>query len=88
MAASNEQVVAAWAEGREAQGGNLKSTGKNLYSYGLRIGGTVSAKGKQVKVVGDFTAKGGGFFSMTTSHHGSRAKGVADVVFSPREWQQ
>jgi hypothetical protein len=34
--------------------------------------------------VGDFTAPGGGFESVTTSGHVNRAKGVAHHVFHPR----
>jgi hypothetical protein len=77
MAANNEQVVAAWAAGREAQGGNLTSTGSRLFSYALQIGGTYNG----AKVVADFTRKGGTFYSVTTSRHVSIAKQVADEVF-------
>ena len=76
MAASTEQVVAAWAEGREAQGGTLKSTGSRLFSYALQIGETIDG----VKVAADFTARGGAFYSQTTSHHVTRAKAVAGRV--------
>ena len=77
---SNAQVIAAWAEGREAEAANLKSTGTRLFSYRLQIGETLDG----IKIAGDFTAKGGAFYSQTTSHHVSRAKSVAHLVVTPR----
>ena len=80
---TNDQVIQAWAEGREARGGNLTSTGSKLFSYALQIGGTYTNafSGRvNVKVVGDFTRKGGAFYSVTTSRHVTKAKAVlADV---------
>ena len=77
---SNAQVIAAWAEGREAEAANLKSTGTRLFSYRLQIGETIDG----IKVVGDFTAKGGEFYSQTTSHHVTATKAVAGRVVAPQ----
>ena len=88
--ATNDQVIQAWAAGQEARGGNLTSTGSKLFSYALQIGGTyikwntivpgTTWRQVDVKVVGDFTRKGGAFYSVTTSRHVSKAKAVlADV---------
>lgn len=84
MAATNEQVIAAWSAGRELAGGNLKSTGSRLFSYALQIGETINRK----KFLGDFTAKGGAFYSQTTSQHVSKAKAVADEVISGDMFQK
>ena len=80
MKNSNEQVIEAWAEGREAEATNLKSTGTRLFSYRLQIGETLDG----IKIAGDFTAKGGAFYSQTTSHHGTAAKAVAGRVVAPQ----
>ena len=84
---TNDQVIQAWAEGREARGGNLTSTGNHLFSYGLRIGGTIeSAFAGTIKAVGNFTRKGGAFYSVTTSRHVAKAKGVASWVIEPNKY--
>ena len=80
---NNEQVVKAWSVGREARGGNMISTGSRLFSYALEIGGTIAGK----RIVGDFTAQGQAFYSMTTSHHVSKAKGYADCIVSADEFR-
>ena len=62
---TNRDVVRAWALGRSAKAGNLRTDGYYLWSYKLIIG--TSELGKEVL---QFTADGNrGFFSMTTSHH-------------------
>jgi hypothetical protein len=76
----NSQVVKAFAAGRPAAGGNLRTDGKNLWSYQLKIA-ALTPKGKVV--VGDFTAPGGDFHSVTTSRHVSLTKTVADLVMLP-----
>ena len=83
MAITNDQVVKAWAEGKEARGGNMTSTGARLFSYGLEIGGTVNGE----RVLGDYTAQGQAFYSMTTSHHVSKAKGYADRIVPADEFR-
>lgn len=76
----NSQVVKAFATGRPAAAGNLTTDGQSLWSYRLKIAAR-SPKGKVV--VGDFTAPGGAFHSVTTSKHVSLAKTVADTVMLP-----
>ena len=75
----NSQVVEAFATGRPAAAGNLTTDGQSLWSYHLKI----AARSPKGIVVGDFTAGGGGFYSMTTSRHVSLARAVADTVMLP-----
>jgi hypothetical protein len=75
----NSQVVKAFAAGRRAGGGNLTTDGQSLWSYRLKI----AARSPKGIVVGNFTAPGGGFYSVTTSKHVSLARAVADTVMLP-----
>ena len=79
----NNQVIQAFSRGKKARSWteNLRTDGTTLWSYNLKIAHRTSAG---VVVVGDFTAPGGGFESVTTSGHVNRAKGVAHHVFPPR----
>ena len=79
----NNQVIQAFRRGEKARSWteNLRTDGTTLWSYNLKIAHRTSAG---VVVVGDFTAPGGGFESVTTSGHVNRAKGVAHHVFHPR----
>ena len=79
----NNQVIQVFSEGEKASSwtGNLRTDGTNLWSYNKKIAHRTRAG---VVVVGDFTAPGGGFESVTTSGHVNRAKGVAHHVFHPR----
>ena len=62
---TNRDVVRAWALGRSAEAGNLRTDGYFLWSYKLIIG--TSELGKEVL---QFTAKGDrNFYSITTSTH-------------------
>jgi len=78
----NDKVVAAFARGETATShtGNLRSNGSELRSYNAKIAHRTSGG---LVVVGDFTAPGGGFFSVTTSGHVNKAKGYADEVMHP-----
>ena len=67
----NSDVVRAWAYGNIASTKNLTTNGRDLYSYQLLIGFT-SDDGE--RVVLDYTAPGGHFFSVTTSQHVNLAK--------------
>jgi hypothetical protein len=70
----NDQVVAAWWWGREAKSGNIRTDGRNLWSYNLLIG-KVTDEGR---VVLDRTAGGDlGFVSKTTSRHVNLAKRIS-----------
>jgi hypothetical protein len=79
----NNQVIQVFSEGEKAASwnGNLRTDGTNLWSYNKKI--AHRTKGGVV-VVGDFTAPGVDFSSVTTSGHVNRAKGVAHHVFHPR----
>ena len=69
---TNAKVIKAWAAGKEAKGGNLRTDGVSLWSYRLQIGDTMLSG---QKVVYDYTAKGShGWVSQTTSVHVGLAK--------------
>jgi len=79
----NSQVIQRFSGGAKARSWNknLRTDGTTLWSYNKKIAHRTSGG---VIVVGDFTAPGGGFESVTTSGHVNRAKGVAHHVFHPR----
>ena len=79
----NSQVIQAFSQGKNARSWNenLRTDGTTLRSYNKKIAHRTSGG---VIVVGDFTAPGGQFHSVTTSGHVNRAKGVAHHVFHPR----
>ena len=79
----NSQVIQAFSQGKKARSWNenLRTDGTTLWSYNKKIAHRTSGG---VIVVGDFTAPGGQFHSVTTSGHVNRAKGVAHHVFHPR----
>ncbi|MEC9305992.1 MAG: hypothetical protein VX449_10515, partial [Pseudomonadota bacterium] len=83
----NQQVIEAWQHGQRAANhrGTLQCySDGTLYSYGLHIGRRTPAG---VCIVGDYTAPGGGFKSVTTSCHVGRAKRVQGVtVMHPLVW--
>ena len=88
----NELVIDAWTRGDAADShtGALRTDGVNLYSYNLRIGYRARSGST---VVGDYTSPGGQFYSVTTSCHVGKARGVADhtmhpVVFTNSEFKQ
>jgi hypothetical protein len=57
----------------------MRTNGKILYSYALKIGTTTD---NQCKNVLDYTARGLGFYSVTTSIHVGKAKKYADIITS------
>ena len=83
----NNKVIEAWQGGKPAANhtGTLKCySDGTLYSYGLHIGQRTPSG---VCIVGDYTAPGGGFKSVTTSCHVGRAKRVPGVtVMHPLVW--
>ena len=84
---TNDRVIEAWQRGECAinHRGTLKCySDGTLYSYHLHIGRRTPAG---VCIVGDYTAPGGGFHSVTTSCHVGRAKRVQGVtVMHPLVW--
>ncbi len=78
----NRSVARQWAQGRRGTSGNMRTDGADLFSYWLKIGHT-DERGR--KVLADFSKRGGGFYSVTTSHHVSLARGAADAVISADE---
>ena len=83
----NQQVIEAWQHGQRAANhrGTLKCySDGTLYSYALHIGQRTPSG---VCIVGDYSAPGGGFKSVTTSCHVGRAKRVPGVtVMHPLVW--
>lgn len=75
----NDSVVRAFAAGRPARSGRLRTDGRSLWSYDLKI----AEKTLGGVVVADFTSGGGHFVSQTTSKHVNLAKRVADTVMLP-----
>ena len=65
---TNQDVVESWIQGEAMQhmSGKLSTDGKVLKSYSLVIGMTDE---NREKVVGNYTANGGDFYSQTTSEH-------------------
>ena len=61
----NQDVVRSFAWGKRAAAANLQTDGRSLWSYNLKI----AQRTPEGIVVGDFTAPGGDFHSMTTSKH-------------------
>ena len=83
----NEEVIDSWMRGVAADShtGALRSDGVNLYSYNLRIGYRARSG---ATVVGDYTSPGGGFRSMTPSHHVGRVRWPADPVMLPTVFEK
>ena len=75
----NSQVVRHFTAGRRAAAGNLQTDGRSLWSYDLKI----AQRTPEGIVVGDFTAPGGDFHSVTTSRHVSMAKREAHTIMLP-----
>lgn len=83
---TNENVALNWTRGIESMSstGNYRTDGVNLYSYYTRIGFTTP---NGVKVLGDFTKRGGRFLSPTTStKHVPPATNVAQMIVHPDDF--
>ena len=74
---SNAEVVNNWAQGFEGFTRSLRTDGRSLYSYNLRIGITGP---DNEKIVFNFTSGGGKFMSQTTSTHVGLARQHADTI--------
>ena len=75
----NKDVIRSFAWGTRAATANLQTDGRSLWSYDLKI----AQRTPEGVVVGDFTAPGGGFHSMTTSKHVGMAKREAHTIMLP-----
>ena len=75
----NDTVVGLFSRGRRGAAGALRTDGRSLWSYDLKI----AEKTLGGIVVADFTSPGGHFVSQTTSTHVNLAKRVADTVMLP-----
>ena len=75
----NDKVVRLFSRGQRARAGALRTDGRSLWSYDLKI----AEKTLGGVVVADFTSPGGHFVSQTTSKHVNLAKRVADTVMLP-----
>jgi len=78
----NYSVVRAFALGRPARSGRLRTDGRSLWSYDLKIAERTLAG----VVVGNFTSPGGAFQSQTTSCHVNLVKRIADTVMLPEQF--
>ena len=85
MGRKNIDVVKAWSGGRSASShnGNFRTDGTALWSYNLKIGSTVVRR----KVIADYTAKSGNFYSTTTSCHVGIATAYADIKVEPEYFE-
>ena len=75
----NQDVIRSFAWGKRAAAANLQTDGRSLWSYNLKI----AQRTPEGVVVGDFTAAGGDFHSMTTSKHVGMAKREAHTIMLP-----
>jgi hypothetical protein len=75
---TNASVIDAWMLSVEHKCGNLSTDGVMLFSYNLMIG----LKHRGRRVVLDYTARGIGLQSQTTSTHVNKAKQYAQHVVS------
>ena len=75
----NDAVVRAFSRGERGAAGALRTDGRSLWSYDLKI----AEKTLAGVIVADYTSPGGAFRSQTTSSHVNLAKRVADTVMLP-----
>lgn len=75
----NESVCDSWLWNLPAHSSNMYTDGKDLYSYGLKIGFTPDWR----KVAINYTVGGKNFQSMATSRHVGLAAKYADIVIAP-----
>ena len=78
---SNYAVARAWANGYIASSNRMWTDGSNLYSYALKIGLRYAGENLLINYMGR------NMYSMTTSHHVSLAKQVADRVIDPDSFE-
>ena len=71
---TNSRVLYSWMNDKPFKSLSMQTDGKKLYSYALKIGTTTDDHCKNVL---DYTARGLGFYSVTTSTHVGLAKKYA-----------
>ena len=76
---TNSRVIYSWMNSKSWYSYSMRTDGLSIYSYNLKIGETDEDNNKVLK---DYTAKGLGYFSQTTSHQVNLARPHADVVVS------
>ena len=74
---TNSRVVYSWMNSKPFKSHSMRTDGKILYSYALKIGTTTD---NQCKNVLDYTARGLGFYSVTTSTQVGMPKKYADII--------
>ena len=77
---TNESVMWHWINGFPHKSLRMSTNGEDIYSYGLAIGHTIS-KNKD-KILLDYTAKGLGYYSQTTSTHVNKCRKYADKIIT------
>ena len=80
MLVSNAEVAQAWAEGRPAQGSNMFTDGRSVYSYDLLIGRTFDGS---TKVALDYSKEGRTAVCASTGRHVALLKAVAHRIAKP-----
>eukprot|EP01047_Picozoa_sp_COSAG01_P110911 COSAG01_NODE_39709_length_473_cov_0.516043_1_plen_116_part_00 len=73
---TNSRVIYSWMNSKPWKSLRMSTDGFSLYSYNLEIGHTKDGK----KVLKDYTAKGLGCYSQTTSTHVNMCKKYADKI--------
>ena len=73
---TNDAVLWNWVNDRPFKSLRMSTNGVDLYSYGLQIGHTENDE----KILKDYTAKGHGYYSQTTSTHVNKARRYADKI--------
>ena len=72
----NLEVIKAWVRGQAARNKNMRTDGKALFSYNLKI-----AERKSLSLeIYDYTRTGGNFVSTTTSQHVNMTKRQVDYA--------
>ena len=75
---TNHNVIWHWMNDRPFKSLRMSTDGYELFSYNLCIGHTERATNE--KVLRDWTARGIGYYSQTTSTHVNKARRYADRV--------
>ena len=74
---SNSRVIYSWMNNIPWHSYSMRTDGKSIYSYNLKIG---ESDDNNNKILNDYTAKGLGYFSHTTSHQVNLIRPYADIV--------